>query len=408
MQTYKVGGAVRDALLGLPVNDHDWVVVGATPQEMIAAGFLPVGKDFPVFLHPETREEYALARTERKTARGYHGFAFHAEPGVTLEQDLARRDLTINAMAQDDGGRLIDPFGGQADLKHRVFRHVTPAFREDPVRILRVARLAARFAEFSVAPETLALMREMVEAGEVDALVAERVWQELARGLMEAKPSRMFELLRECGALARLLPEVDRLWGVPQRADYHPEVDTGVHLMMVLDMSARLHAALPVRFACLTHDLGKGTTPAEVLPRHTGHEERSARLLRKVCDRLRIPGECRELADVVAREHGNIHRSTEFGAAALVRLLERCDAFRKPQRFEGILLACECDARGRGGLQEKAYPQRERLLAALSVAQGVATHEIAQQAQQEGVDGPRIGAMIQTMRVQAVAEQLAR
>jgi tRNA nucleotidyltransferase (CCA-adding enzyme) len=403
MQTYRVGGAVRDALLGLPVNDHDWVVVGATPQEMIAAGFLPVGKDFPVFLHPQTREEHALARTERKTARGYHGFAFHAEPGVTLEQDLARRDLTINAMAEDESGRVIDPFGGQADLGRRVLRHVTAAFREDPVRILRVARLAARFADFSVAPETLALMREMVESGEVDALVAERVWQELARGLMEHKPSRMFELLRECGALARLLPEVDRLWGVPQRADYHPEVDTGVHLMMVLDMSARLQASLPVRFACLTHDLGKGTTPAEILPKHIGHEERSARLLKKVCDRLRVPTECRELADVVAREHGNIHRSNEFGAAALVRLLERCDAFRKPQRFEAILLACECDARGRGGLQEKPYPQRERLLSALSAAQAVATHEIAEQAQSDGVDGPRIGEIIHKARVAAVA-----
>jgi tRNA nucleotidyltransferase (CCA-adding enzyme) len=406
MQTYRVGGAVRDALLGLPVNDHDWVVVGATPQDMIGAGFLPVGKDFPVFLHPQTREEYALARTERKTARGYHGFAFHAEPGITLEQDLARRDLTVNAMAQDETGRLIDPFDGQTDLKNRVFRHVTAAFREDPVRILRVARLAARFADFSVAPETLALMREMVDTGEVDALVPERVWQELARGLMEHKPSRMFELLRECGALVRLLPEVDRLWGVPQRADYHPEVDTGVHLMMVLDMSARLQAPLPVRFACLTHDLGKGTTPAEILPRHIGHEERSARLLKNVCERLRIPTECRELADVVAREHGNIHRSGEFGAAALVRLLERCDAFRKPQRFEAILLACECDARGRGGLQEKSYPQRVRLLAALAAAQGVATHKIAEQAQQEGADGPRIGEMIHQMRVQAVTEQL--
>ncbi|HWP12550.1 MAG TPA: multifunctional CCA addition/repair protein, partial [Ramlibacter sp.] len=252
MQTYMVGGAVRDALLGLPVNDHDWVVVGATPQEMISAGYLPVGKDFPVFLHPQSREEYALARTERKTARGYHGFAFHAEPNVTLEQDLARRDLTINAMAQDPAGRLIDPYGGRADLENRVLRHVTVAFREDPVRILRVARLAARFADFSLAPETLALMREMVEAGEVDALVAERVWQELARGLMEDKPSRMFEMLRSCGALARLLPEVNRLWGVPQRAEYHPEIDTGAHLMMVLDMSARLEAPLAVRFACLT------------------------------------------------------------------------------------------------------------------------------------------------------------
>ena len=403
MQTYMVGGAVRDALLGLPVNDRDWVVVGASPHEMIGAGYLPVGKDFPVFLHPQTREEYALARTERKTARGYHGFAFHAEPNVTLEQDLARRDLTINAMARDEHGGLVDPFGGQADLKNRVLRHVTLAFREDPVRILRLARFAARFSDFAVATETMTLMREMVEAGEVDALVAERVWQELARGLMERKPSRMFELLRECGALARLLPEVNRLWGVPQRAEYHPEVDTGVHLMLVLDMSARLQASLPVRFACLTHDLGKGTTPPEDLPRHIGHEERSARLLRKICDRLRVPTECRELADVVAREHGNIHRSAEFGAAAQVRLLERCDAFRKPQRFEAILLACECDARGRLGLEKNPYPQRGRLLAALTAAQGVPTHEIAAQAQQQQVDGPRIGEMIHTARVQAVA-----
>ena len=406
MRKYMVGGAVRDALLGLPVNDRDWVVVGAAPQEMIAAGYLPVGKDFPVFLHPQTREEYALARTERKTARGYHGFAFHAEPDVTLEQDLARRDLTINAMAQDERGQLIDPFGGRRDLQQRVLRHVTVSFREDPVRILRLARFAARFADFSVAPETVALMREMVEAGEVDALVAERVWQELARGLMEDKPSRMFEVLRECGALARLLPEVDRLWGVPQRADYHPEIDTGVHLMMVMDMSARLKAPLPVRFACLTHDLGKGTTPAEVLPKHTGHEERSARLLRRLCERLRVPTECRELADVVAREHGNIHRSTAFGAAALVRLLERCDAFRKPERFEQVLLACECDARGRLGLKDKPYPQRDRLLSALAAAQGVPTHEIASQAQQQGAAGPRIGEMIHASRIAAVAARV--
>jgi tRNA nucleotidyltransferase (CCA-adding enzyme) len=406
MQTYMVGGAVRDALLGLPVNDRDWVVVGATPQEMIEAGYLPVGKDFPVFLHPQTREEYALARTERKTARGYHGFAFHADPNVTLEQDLARRDLTINAMAQDESGKLVDPFGGLADLERRVLRHVTLAFREDPVRILRVARFAARFADFSLAPETMALMREIVEAGEVDALVAERVWQELARGLMEDRPSRMFEVLRESGALARLLPEVQRLWGVPQRADYHPEVDTGVHLMMVLDMSARLKAPLPVRFACLTHDLGKGTTPAEILPKHIGHEERSARLLRQICERLRVPTECRELAEVVAREHSNIHRSAKFGPAALVRLLERCDAFRKPQRFDLVLLACECDARGRLGLEEKPYPQRDRLLAALAAAQGVATHEIAAQAQEQGIDGARIGEMIHHARVQAVTEKV--
>lgn len=403
MQTYLVGGAVRDALLGLPVNDRDWVVVGATPRQMVASGYLPVGKDFPVFLHPESREEYALARTERKTARGYHGFAFHAEPDVTLEEDLARRDLTVNAMAQDGEGRLIDPFGGRDDVERRVLRHVTDAFREDPVRILRVARFAARFAGFGLAPETMDLMRDMVRAGEADALVAERVWQELARGLMEAMPSRMFEILRECGALQRLLPEVDRLWGVPQRADYHPEVDTGVHLMMVLDMSARLRCPLPVRFACLTHDLGKGTTPADILPRHIGHEERSARLLRKLCDRLRIPTECRELADVVAREHGNIHRSADFGAAASVRLLERCDAFRKPLRFDQVLLACECDARGRLGLEEKPYPQRPRLLAALAAAQAVPTHAIAAQAQEAGLDGPRIGEMIHKARMQAVA-----
>ena len=406
MQTYMVGGAVRDALLGLPVNDHDWVVVGATPEAMIALGYLSVGKDFPVFLHPQTHEQYALARTERKTGPGYRGFAIHADPGVTLEQDLARRDLTINAIAQDDAGVLIDPFDGQRDLSQRVLRHVTGAFREDPVRILRVARFAARFAAFRLAPETLQLMREMVQTGEVDHLVPERVWQEVARGLMEASPSRMFDLLRECGALERLLPEVQRLWGVPQRADYHPEVDTGVHLMMVLDMSARLQAPLAVRFACLTHDLGKGTTPAEILPKHTGHEERSARLLRDLANRLRVPNDCRELADVVAREHGNIHRSSGFDAAALVRLLERCDAFRKPERFDQVLLACECDARGRGGMQEQPYPQRPRLLAALAAAQTVATHSIAADAQVAGLDGPRIGEMIQQARIAAVERSL--
>ena len=401
-----VGGAVRDVLLGLPVNDHDWVVVGATPEAMIAQGYLPVGKDFPVFLHPQTREEHALARTERKTAPGYRGFAIHADPGVTLEEDLARRDLTINAIARDEAGHLIDPFHGQRDLSQRVLRHVTDSFREDPVRILRVARFAARFADFSLAPETLQLMREMVQDGEADHLVPERVWQELSRGLMEPTPSRMFDLLRECGALQRVLPEVDRLWGVPQRAEYHPEVDTGVHLMMVLDMSARLEAPLAVRFACLTHDLGKGTTPAENLPKHIGHEERSARLLRKLANRLRVPSECRELADVVAREHGNIHRSSEFGAAALVRLLERCDAFRKPLRFDEALLACECDARGRGGMQEHSYPQRPRLMAARNAAQAVATPAIAEAAKAAGAEGPKIGEMIQQARIAAVQVSL--
>ena len=326
MQTYMVGGAVRDALLGLAVNDHDWVVVGATPQEMISAGYLPVGKDFPVFLHPQTREEYALARTERKTARGYRGFAFQAEPHVTLEEDLARRDLTINAIAQDEAGRLIDPFDGRADLQRRVLRHVTESFREDPVRILRVARFAARFPDFSLAPETLALMREMVEVGEVDHLVAERVWQELARGLVEGRPSRMFEVLRECGALARLLPEVERLWGVPQRADYHPEIDTGVHLMMVLDMCARLQAPLPVRFACLTHDLGKGTTPAEVLPSHLGHEERSARLLQEAVRAAartgRVPRD-RRRGGARAQQHPSQRRVRAGCAGAPARAL-RC------------------------------------------------------------------------------------
>lgn len=402
MQVYEVGGAVRDDLLGRPVQDRDWVVVGATPQALIEAGYLPVGKDFPVFLHPQTREEYALARTERKTAPGYRGFSIHANPEVTLEEDLARRDLTINAIARSEDGALVDPYGGQQDLAQRVLRHVTEAFREDPVRILRLARFAARFPEFSVAPETMALMRQMVTEGEVDALVAERVWQELARGLGEERPSRMFEVLRACGALARLLPEVDRLWGVPQRPEYHPEVDTGVHLMMVMDMSARLQAPLAVRFACLTHDLGKGTTPADVLPRHIGHEERSARLLQAIAERLRVPTECRELADVVAREHGNIHRSGEFGPPALVRLLERCDAFRKPTRFSDILLACECDARGRLGKSEEPYPQRSRLLATLAAAQTVDTAAVSQQARTAGAEGRRIGEWVHAARIAAV------
>lgn len=410
MQIYMVGGAVRDKLLGRPVNDRDWVVVGATPEQMLAQGYLPVGRDFPVFLHPETREEYALARTERKSGRGYRGFVVHSAPDVTLEEDLSRRDLTINAIAENiDGTRaesIFDPYFGAQDIEARVLRHVTDAFREDPVRILRVARFAARFTDFSVAPETMQLMREMVEHGEVDHLVPERVWQELARGLMEEQPSRMFEVLRACGALHILLPEVARLWGVPQRADYHPEVDTGVHLMMVLDMSARLQAPLTVRFACLAHDLGKGTTPADVLPRHIDHETRSAELLKDVAERLRVPVDCRETADVVAREHGHIHRSTDLSAAALVRLLERCDAIRKPERFAEILLACECDARGRLGFEESAYPQRPRLLAVLAAVQAVVTREIAAQAAAKGQSGPQVGALIHQARVEAVAQWL--
>ena len=403
MQRYLVGGAVRDGLLGVPVGDRDWVLVGAAPDELIAQGYLPVGRDFPVFLHPQTREEHALARTERKTAPGYQGFAFHAAPDVTLEDDLARRDLTINAMAQDDAGHVIDPHGGQRDLAARVLRHVSPAFAEDPVRILRLARFAARFAQFEVAPDTEALMRAMVEAGEVDALVPERVWQELSRGLMEARPSRMFDVLRRCGALRKLLPEVDALYGVPQPPEHHPEVDCGVHLMLVLDMAARLDASLPVRFACLGHDLGKGETPAHVLPRHIGHEQRSERLVRALSERWRVPAECRELAEVTAREHGNVHRSAELGPAALLRLLERCDALRRPERFEGLLLACECDARGRTGLEEAPYPQRGRLRRALGLARSVDTAAIAAQAQGRGWSGPAIGAAITAARHAALA-----
>lgn len=416
MKTYLVGGAVRDALMGLPVQDRDWVVVGASPQQLLDQGYIPVGRDFPVFLHPKTKEEYALARTERKTAPGYHGFAVHAAPDVTLEEDLARRDLTINSIAACahptgatgtfDLKNAIDPFGGKQDIADKVLRHVTPAFREDPVRILRLARFAARFTDFTVAPDTQALMREMVEHGEVDHLVAERVWQELAKGLMEAQPSRMFAVLRDCGALVRLLPELDRLWGVQQNPEYHPEVDTGVHVMLVIDMAARLNTGLAVRFAALTHDLGKGVTPADVLPRHIGHEERSVRLLKGVCQRLRVPVECTELAQVVAREHGNIHRSGTLNAAALVRLLERCDAIRKPERFAEILQACECDARGRLGFQDAPYPQAERLGNALHQALSVATHLVAAHAISTGATGPKIGEFIQTARIEAVASGL--
>lgn len=417
MNIFLVGGAIRDALLGRAGSDRDWVVVGATPAQMEASGYLPVGRDFPVFLHPQTREEYALARTERKSAPGYRGFVVHAAPDVTLDQDLARRDLTINAIALPaeraddvpiDASALVDPYHGQRDLRQKVLRHVTDAFREDPVRILRVARFAARFADFSIAPETRALMREMVAGGEVDALVPERVWQELSRGLMETRPSRMVEVLRDCGALKVLLPEVDRLWGVPQPAAHHPEVDTGVHLMMVLDMAARLQAPLPVRFACLVHDLGKGTTRADELPRHIGHEQRSARLLQAVCERWRIPVELRELADVVAREHGNIHRSADLGAAALMRLLERCDALRKPGRFAQVLLACECDARGRLGFEDRPYPPRERLQRVLDAALAVPTRPIAEAAVQRGAIGPKIGEAIARARTEAIAALLGQ
>ena len=410
MKIYQVGGAVRDALLGLPVHDRDWLVVGGTPEAMVAQGFTPVGRDFPVFLHPRTHEEYALARTERKSGHGYQGFTVYTSPDVTLEEDLARRDLTINAIAAPadwtGAEAVFDPYHGVADLHAKVLRHVTEAFAEDPVRILRVARFAARFTDFSVAPETMALMQSMVQAGEVAHLVPERVWQEISRGLMQAQPERMFAVLRACGALAVLLPELDRLWGVPQRADYHPEVDTGLHTMLVLGQAVQQQAPLAVRWACLVHDLGKGTTPADVLPRHIGHEQRGAKLVRQVGERWRVPRDCTELAELVAYEHGNIHRSLDLSAAAMLRLLQRCDALRKPERFAQALWACECDARGRWGFEDAAYPQRARLQQALAVVLGVATGPIAAGAVAAGKKGAAIGQAVDAVRVQALAATL--
>ena len=377
MQVYCVGGAVRDELLGRAVKDHDYVVVGATPEQMTALGYRPVGKDFPVFLHPKTQEEYALARTERKTAKGYKGFQVYAAPEVTLEQDLARRDLTINAIARDAEGALIDPYRGVDDLKAHVLRHVGPAFVEDPVRILRLARFAARFADFTVAEETRALMREMVEDGEVDALIPERVWQELAKGLMEARPSRMFEVLRQCGALKKILPEVDRLFGVPQPPQHHPEVDTGVHVMLVVDYAAAQNFDLPVRFAALMHDLGKGTTPAEMLPRHIGHEQRGVGLVKDVCKRLRVPNDCRDVAVITANFHGKAYRALEMRPDTVVQLLHDTDALRQPQRFEAFLQACESDVRGRPGFETRAFPEADYLRRALRAAQAVDAGAIA-------------------------------
>ena len=378
-ETYLVGGAVRDRLLQRPVEERDYVVVGATPEQLLALGFRQVGADFPVFLHPHTQDEYALARTERKTRPGYRGFVVHAAPGVTLKEDLRRRDLTINALAEDEAGEVIDYFGGLADLEARVLRHVSAAFSEDPVRLLRVARFAAQFADlgFSVAPETLELMRAMVEAGEVDALVPERVWQELDKALAAPKPSRFFEVLRQCGALARLFPEVDRLWGVPQPVKWHPEIDTGVHAMMVLDMSARLSLLPEVRFAALGHDLGKGTTPAEILPSHKGHEERSVGLIHALCDRLRVPNRYRELAVIAARYHGLVHKIGELRPTTILEVLEGADACRRPERFERMLLVCEADYRGRATYEERHYAQGERWRACQAAIRGVDTAAIA-------------------------------
>ncbi len=379
MRVYQVGGAVRDELLGLPVQDRDYVVVGATPEAMVKLGFRPVGKDFPVFLHPRTHEEYALARTERKTTRGYKGFQVFAEPEVTLEQDLARRDLTINAIAKDDAGEIIDPYHGVNDIKAGILRHVSQAFVEDPVRILRVARFAARFEQFTIAPETLELMREMVRNGEVDALVPERVWQELAKGLMERQPSRMFLALRECGALARILPELDRLFGVPQPVQYHPEVDTGIHIMMVIDCAAARGYPLEVRFAALAHDFGKGTTPQAEWPRHIAHEQRSFELIKPLCERLRVPNACRDLALVTARFHGMAHRALELRSETLLKLLQDTDALRQPERFEHFLQACEADSCGRTGFDLQPFVQADMLRRGLEVVVAVDAGAVAKQ-----------------------------
>ena len=381
MQTYLVGGAVRDELLGYPHKEKDWVVVGATADEMLAKGYQQVGKDFPVFLHPETREEYALARRERKTSPGYKGFAVHATPDVSLEEDLLRRDLTINALAKDESGNIIDPFNGLRDLNDRILRHVSPAFSEDPVRILRVARFSARYDHlgFTVADETMQLMKTMVDNGEVDALVPERVWQEMHKALTERTPSRFIEVLRECGALERILPELDVLFGVPQPEEHHPEIDTGIHTLLVLQQACKLSNDADVRFAALMHDLGKGTTPPSEWPQHIEHEARGAEIVVKVCKRLRIPNEYRDLAECTARYHLQYHRALELKPSTIVKTLERLDAFRKPERFEKFLLASEADARGRPGLENTAYPQGGYLRKAYQAALQVDIQPLIQQ-----------------------------
>jgi tRNA nucleotidyltransferase (CCA-adding enzyme) len=401
MQVYLVGGAVRDGLLNLPVKERDWVVVGSSRDELLRLKFREVGRDFPVFLHPDSHEEYALARLERKVAPGYRGFAVEFGPEVTLEEDLARRDLTINAIAQADDGRLLDPYGGLQDLKARVLRHVSAAFSEDPVRILRVARFAARFAPlgFQVAPETIMLMRAMVERGETGALVAERVWQETEKALREDSASVFFRILRKCGALRVIYPEIDALFGVPQPVQWHPEIDTGVHTMMVLDQAVLLSNEVKVRFAALVHDLGKATTPHEELPGHRGHEERSVALIESLCDRLRLPGEFRDLSVIVARYHGNVHRAFELRANTIVGILEKTDAFRRAERFTQALIACEADSRGRLGLEQKPYPQRQYLQAARDAAATVkpTPQDIAEHS------GPEIAQRLHERRVQVIA-----
>ena len=400
MKVYLVGGAVRDELLGRKAAERDWVVVGATPQQMTDAGFRQVGRDFPVFLHPETGEEHALARTERKTGPGYRGFAVAFSPDVTLEEDLRRRDLTINAMARDESGTLIDPYGGRADIDARRLRHVSDAFNEDPVRILRVARFLARYEPlgFSIAPETMARMRAMVAAGEADALVAERTWQETAKALAEPVPAAWMRALRECGALARIFPELDALYGVPQPEKWHPEIDTGLHMELVLQAAADLTPEPRIRFAALMHDLGKGRTPRSRWPRHIGHEESGARLVEGVSERLRVPTDYRELAILAARWHGLAHRALELRPRTVLELLEACDAFRRPERFRELLVACEADHRGRGGFRERPYPQGDVLRDAQAKATAVALND----ADRAGLTGEKIGELLRRRRLGAL------
>lgn len=409
MKTYLVGGSVRDELLGLPVKDHDYVVVGASPEEMERLGYRPVGKDFPVFLHPQTNEQYALARTERKISLGYKGFEVFTSPQVTLQEDLARRDLTINSIAKDTDGNIIDPFNGVADLEAGILRHISPAFSEDPVRILRTARFAARFG-FRIAPETMMLMSDMVHNGEVDALVPERVWQELARGLIEKSPSRMFYMLKECGALARIIPEVNVLFGIPQPAHAHPEIDTGVHIMMVIDYAAARNYSLPVRFAALTHDLGKGTTPPEEWPRHIGHEARSIELIKNLCERIRIPNESRDLALLVARYHGDVHRAEELKPSTMANMLQAVDAYRKPGRFEEFLQACACDFHGRSGYATRPYVQADRFrkayLAAKKVDAGAIAAELRQNSPESTALPSAINTKVRTARIARIKAEL--
>ena len=401
MQVYLVGGAVRDHLLGHPYHEKDYVVVGATPEQLLAQGYQPVGKDFPVFLHPDTKDEYALARTERKSGHGYHGFEFYTDVNVSLEQDLIRRDLTINAIAMDDAGNIYDPYGGQSDLDQRILRHVSDAFVEDPLRVLRIARFAARYKTlgFKVADETLELMRELANSGELEVLTPERVWKETSRALMEDHADEYFEVLRACGALKVLFPEIDALYGIPQRPEYHPEIDCGIHTMMSLQQACRANYSLDVRFAVLVHDLGKALTPVDELPRHIMHEERGVKPVTEVCDRMRVPTNTKQLAISVCKEHLKCHQALSLKPGTLWRLLQRMDVLRRPERVEAFVQACECDSRGRLGLEDRAYPQAKYVLDAMQVVRNIKASDLP-----SDVKGPDIGEMLIQKRIEAIGQ----